>query len=137
MLRSAKRCAADPGPIVHSASAWVPALRCIVQNAALHPGHETHCFTLSQNEVLNPHGEERGKAARLEPRGHCIRDPVHLEFALIRRQRAADVAALVAGFSLAAPQWPHPGLDDGHNAGGALMRTYERARLKEQIRRAA
>src|SRR5229473_7055721 len=52
MLRSAKRCAADPGSIVHSASAWVPALRCIVQNAAPRPGHEMHCFTLSQDEAV-------------------------------------------------------------------------------------
>src|SRR6266446_1909363 len=52
MLRSAKRCAADPGSIVHSASPWVPALRCIVKNAAPRPGHGTHCFTLSQDEVL-------------------------------------------------------------------------------------
>src|SRR6266851_1550214 len=51
MLRSAKRCAADPGSIVHSASPWVPALRCIVKYAAPRPGHETHCFTLSQDEV--------------------------------------------------------------------------------------
>ena len=33
-------CAADPGPIVHSARPWVPALRCIVKNAAPRPGHE-------------------------------------------------------------------------------------------------
>jgi hypothetical protein len=59
----------DPGSIVHSASAWVPALPCIVKNAAPRPGHKTHCFTLSQDEVLDPHGEERGNAARLEPRG--------------------------------------------------------------------
>ena len=52
------RCAADPGSIVHSASAGVPALRCIVrddashrrENAAPRPGHETHCFTLSQDD---------------------------------------------------------------------------------------
>jgi hypothetical protein len=29
--------------------------------------HEVHCFTLSQAEVSDPHGEERGGAARLEP----------------------------------------------------------------------
>jgi hypothetical protein len=29
---------------------WVPALRCIVKNAAPRPGHETRCFTLSQEE---------------------------------------------------------------------------------------
>src|SRR5229473_5736499 len=37
MLRSAKRCAADPGSLVHFASPWVPALRCIVKNAAPRP----------------------------------------------------------------------------------------------------
>src|SRR6266404_7670861 len=54
----APRCAADPGSIAHSASPWVPALRCIVpddashrrENAAPRPGHETHCFTLSQDD---------------------------------------------------------------------------------------
>ena len=35
------RCAADPGSIVHSASPWVPALRCTVKNAAPRPGHES------------------------------------------------------------------------------------------------
>jgi hypothetical protein len=37
-------CAADPG------SKWVPALRCIVKNAAPCPGNETGCFALSQDE---------------------------------------------------------------------------------------
>jgi len=32
-------CAADPGSILHTASLWVPALRCIVKNAAPRPGH--------------------------------------------------------------------------------------------------
>src|SRR5882724_8960335 len=44
------RCAADPGSIMYSASPWVPALRCIVKNAAPRPGHETHCFKLSQDD---------------------------------------------------------------------------------------
>ena len=46
MLRSAQdrasrgpeRCAADPGSILFGT--LVPALRCIVKNAAPHPGHE-------------------------------------------------------------------------------------------------
>ncbi len=38
-------CAADPGPILHSASPWVPALRCIVKNAAPRPGHEMTATT--------------------------------------------------------------------------------------------
>src|SRR5712671_6617686 len=33
------RCAADPGPM--DRKVWVPALRCIVKNAAPRPGHET------------------------------------------------------------------------------------------------
>ena len=49
MLRSAKRCAADPASSALRI-AWVPALRCIVKNAAPRPGHGTHCFTASQNE---------------------------------------------------------------------------------------
>jgi ribulose-5-phosphate 4-epimerase/fuculose-1-phosphate aldolase len=44
MLRSAPHfaawCAADPGPIVHSASPWVPALRSSVKNAAPRPDTE-------------------------------------------------------------------------------------------------
>src|SRR6267378_6810224 len=39
MLRSAKRCAADPGSI-ELAAFWVPALRSSVKNAAPRPGHE-------------------------------------------------------------------------------------------------
>src|SRR5258708_26597040 len=37
----------------------------------LHPSRRR--FTPPQDEVLDPHGEERGNAARLEPRGHGIR----------------------------------------------------------------
>jgi hypothetical protein len=40
MLRNAKRCAANPGSIVRVARTWVPALRCIVKNAAPRPGHD-------------------------------------------------------------------------------------------------
>src|ERR1700682_2907687 len=39
MLRSAKRCAADPGPMIPTLL-WVPALRSSVKNAAPRPGHE-------------------------------------------------------------------------------------------------
>src|ERR1700736_3708244 len=39
MLRSAKRCAADPGPIVTQPKVWVPALRSSVKYAAPRPGH--------------------------------------------------------------------------------------------------
>jgi len=52
------RCAADPGSIC-TQSPWVPALRCIVKDAAPRPGHEIQCFTSSQDEVSVPHGEER------------------------------------------------------------------------------
>src|SRR6266404_8094186 len=72
MLRSTKRCAADPGSTTPLGPLWVPALRCIVKHAAPRPGHETHCLTLSQDEVRNPPGEERGNAARLEPCGRWI-----------------------------------------------------------------
>src|SRR5271169_5545526 len=44
------RCAADPGSIGHCASAWVPALRCIVKNAAPRPGHGVQLLTPSQDE---------------------------------------------------------------------------------------
>src|ERR1700716_1735059 len=33
-------------------------------------GFETAALRPPQDEVLDPHGEERGNAARLEPRGH-------------------------------------------------------------------
>ena len=39
MLRSAQRCAADPGPILFDHT-WVPALRSSAKNAAPRPGHE-------------------------------------------------------------------------------------------------
>src|SRR5207248_10546965 len=39
------------------------AVRC------LHPSRRGQAAA-PQDEVLNPHGEERGNAARLEPRGH-------------------------------------------------------------------
>ena len=48
-----------------------------------------------------------------------------------------NAGAPILGFSLAAPQWPRPDRDDGHNAGGAPVRTYERAPLRAQIRLAA
>src|ERR1700694_1531454 len=51
-LRSAKLFAADPGSTMHSASPLVPALRCIVKNAAPRPRHEMHCFTLSQDDGM-------------------------------------------------------------------------------------
>jgi hypothetical protein len=39
----------------------------------------------SGDEVLDPHGEERGNAARLEPRGHGIRrhELTQVEYALV------------------------------------------------------
>ena len=45
------RCAADPGSIMDPYP-WVPALRSSVKNAAPRPGHETHCFTPSRDEVV-------------------------------------------------------------------------------------
>src|ERR1700746_30821 len=44
------RCAADRGSIMDPYP-WIPALRSSVKNAAPRPGHETHCFTTSQDEV--------------------------------------------------------------------------------------
>jgi hypothetical protein len=40
MLRSAQRCVAGPGPTAIHTIRQVPALRCIVKNAAPRPGHE-------------------------------------------------------------------------------------------------
>src|ERR1700729_3099375 len=38
-------CAADPGPMVYAVRLWVPALRCIVKDAAPRPGHgPVYCF---------------------------------------------------------------------------------------------
>ncbi len=47
-----------------------------------------------QDEVLNPHGEERSNAARLEPRGHVIRahDPSQAEWTLDYRQVTRSAA---------------------------------------------
>ena len=42
MLRSAKRCAADPGPIVTQPKVRVPALRSSVKYAAPRPGHDAY-----------------------------------------------------------------------------------------------
>jgi hypothetical protein len=49
----------------------------------LHPSRRGH-QAAPQDEVLDPHGEERGTAARLEPRGHGIRhhDSTQAELAL-------------------------------------------------------
>jgi hypothetical protein len=36
---------------------------------------------LRRDEVLNPHGEERGNAARLEPRGHGLQPTMKIYLA--------------------------------------------------------
>jgi hypothetical protein len=46
MLRSAERCAADPGSIVPLALLWVPALRSSVEHPAPRPGHERNLLSL-------------------------------------------------------------------------------------------
>src|ERR1700719_3739163 len=46
MLRSAKRCAADPGSSHVPCPTWIPALRSSVKNAAPRPGHVTRSTLL-------------------------------------------------------------------------------------------
>ncbi len=59
-------CAADPGPILHSASPWVPALRSSVKNAAPRPGHEV--TALQPNSRAN-------SACQLSKAGAAYRGP--------------------------------------------------------------
>jgi len=46
--------AAQSGALLIRGPSWVPALRCIVKNAAPRPGHETNCFPLSEDEATWP-----------------------------------------------------------------------------------
>src|ERR1700736_3229239 len=83
MLRSAPHfaawCAADPGPIVHSASPWVPALRSSVKNAAPRPGHGTHCFTRYRDDRFAFEKDEECVPRMLRGAPHfaawCAADP--------------------------------------------------------------
>src|SRR3984893_9552600 len=83
MLRSAPHfaawCAADPGPIVHSASPWVPALRSSVKNAAPRPGHGTHCFTRYRDDRFALEKDEERVPLMVRSAPHfaawCAADP--------------------------------------------------------------
>src|SRR5450755_509539 len=61
-----------------------------------------------QNEVLDPHGEERGNAARLEPRGHTWGK---LMFARFSRRQFAKLAGLSALTMAATPLRAQQGAD--------------------------
>jgi len=50
-------------------------LRKLCNPAGKSPDRLLDRIGLVQDEVLNPHGEERGKAERLEPRGRQYREP--------------------------------------------------------------
>src|SRR5687767_14896894 len=71
MRRSAKRCAAKPGPI--AAAVWVPALRSSAKSAAPRPGHASPRFSKSQVDALAAHDRvfaigERRHAVKEQPR---------------------------------------------------------------------
>jgi hypothetical protein len=69
-------CAADPGSMLHAVRLWVPALRCIVKDAAPRLGHGTH----------PPHRQEVGPA-------YCF----------LRRAEAAVAGSTFATLAAASP----------------------------------
>jgi len=52
-------CAADPGPTAIG-TAWIPALRCIVKDAAPRPGHRCFACTRKRNLATTPATKQHG-----------------------------------------------------------------------------
>jgi hypothetical protein len=102
------RCAADPGPILRLHFPWVPALRCIVKNAAPRPGHGCNCLTNSLQRSGNP-------AARYAR-------PIHSDAAM-KIGRAFGTAGRCRRILIALPSGPRSSARCGSNSNAANRST--------------
>src|SRR5271163_4029323 len=102
---------------------WVPALRCIVKNAAPRPGHEIHGSIHGSKHPLQPERFERAASSPRQPAGNefCLHSANHkpgvsrarverrclmLRFKILASAIPVIVAAVFAGGGLV--PGPHP-----------------------------